>query len=90
MKNRNRAPNYCGVVKRNSQRDHVLQENCINAYVDAGNDIKGIWNYLRTVIDAGDITEPYAKIICYEAMNTIKSSERFYKQLIKGEHKNEF
>lgn len=82
-KPRNRAPDNYGNVRRSKEHTHVLIENCINAYVDAGNDIKGVWDYLKQVIATGDITEPYAKVICYEAMNVIKSSERFYNNLLK-------
>lgn len=82
MKHKNRAPNNYGVVKRTSNKDHIIIENCINAYVDAGNDIKGMWRYLSQVIATKEITEPYAKICAYEAMNVIKSSERIYNKII--------
>lgn len=74
MKKRTRSPNY----------DRVIIENCINAYVDSGNCIQGIWDYLGKLIAIGDITEPYAKEKCAEALNVIKSSERMYKAFMKG------
>lgn len=86
MKNgRNRAPNFYGVSKRNANYEHIIQENCINAYVDSGNTIKGIWDYLNTLIAAGDITEPYAKEYANKALNTIKSSERMYNNILRKE-----
>lgn len=74
MKKRTRSPNY----------DRVIIENCINAYVDSGNTIAGIWEYLTRLINIGDITEPYAKEKCNEALNVIKSSERMYKNILGG------
>lgn len=80
MKHKNKhSPNY----------DRVIIENCINAYVDSGNTIAGMWEYLSRLIAIGDITEPYAKEKSVEALNVIKSSERMYKNILGGKS-NEF
>lgn len=68
-----RSPNY----------EHVLQENCINAYVDGGNSIQAMWQYLRRLIDLGDITEPYAKEVAEKSLNAIKSAERIYNKILR-------
>lgn len=65
-----RSPNY----------DDVIIENCINAYVDGGNSIASMWDYLNRLIGIGDITEPYAKQKSREALNAIKGAERLYKK----------
>ena len=67
-----RSPNY----------DRVIIENCINAYVDGGNSIVAMWDYLKRLIAIGDITEPYAKQKSVEALNVIKGAERLYKTRI--------
>ena len=54
----------------------VILENCINAYIDGGNNIQAMWDYLRMLIGRGDITEPYAKEKAREALDVIKSTER--------------
>lgn len=73
MKHRKqRSPNY----------DRVIIENCINAYVDGGNSITAMWDYLKRLITIGDITEPYAKQKSVEALNVIKGAERLYKTRI--------
>ena len=76
MKHKKRSPN------KNYNR--VIVENCINAYVDGGNNIQAMWGYLRELIGRGDITEPYAKEKASEALDVIKSSERMYRKLMKG------
>ena len=86
MKTRNKAPNYCGVTKRTVNYEHIIQENCINAYVDGGNNIPAIWAYLNTLIGAGEITEPFAKEQARKALDSIKGAERLYKTVLrKGE-----
>ena len=69
-----RSPNY----------EYVIQENCINAYVDGGNSILAMWAYLRRLIDLGDITEPYAKEQANKALNTIKGAERLYNRMLQN------
>lgn len=64
---RNRSPAYS---------DRVIVENCINAYIDGGNNIQAMWDYLRLLIGRGDITEPYAKVKAKESLDCIKSTER--------------
>lgn len=84
MKRKNRAPNNYGVTKRTASYEHVIQENCINAYVDGGNNIQAIWAYLNQLIAVGDVTEPFAKQQARAALDTIKSSERLYNKLIEN------
>jgi len=72
------------LITRSPNYENVIQENCINAYVDAGNSIQGVWDYLRRLIDIGDITEPYAKEQAKKAIDAIKSAERMYKQILKN------
>ena len=73
MKRKNRNPTH---------NTPSLLENCINAYVD-GNKIQGIWDYLRPLIDAGEISQPYAKEVASNALDVIKSSERTYRKIIR-------
>lgn len=74
-KNRARPKNY----------NRIIVENCINAYVDGGNDIQAMWKYLRTLIDNHEITEPYAKIKAKESLDCIKETERIYLRRLQDE-----
>ena len=63
-------------AKPRNDGTRVIVENCINAYIDGGNNIQAMWDYLRLLIGRGDITEPYAKEKAHEALDVIKSTER--------------
>lgn len=72
-KHKNRSPNY----------EHVIVENCINAFVDGGNSIKAMWdNYLTPLVNSGEITEPYAKMKARESLDVIIPAYKDYKKII--------
>ena len=65
--------------------DKVIIENCITAFVDGGNSIKAMWdNYLTPLVNAGDITEPYAKLKAREALDVIIPAYKILSKEIKN------
>lgn len=63
--------------------DKVIIENCINAFVDSDNSVKGMWDtYIRPLVDSGQITEPYAQQKAREALDVVIPTYKQYKKII--------